>query len=706
MRRRDFLIGTISAVSAAGAAGLVRPLSSRAVVGEGAPALRAFIVSDAHLGWYDPQQPTPEVQTNMMARIMERFPDLDVFFDTGDAHHNGRNRDRERGQWTDIIAGGCGTAPFYYIPGNHEICGVHDADPELRCNMLGSLSCRPYYSVDIKGVHFVSLPELNRAVYVTEETLQWLALDLAVHHDKTTILLSHNNITGTTGPFEEGYRGLVNSEEVLGFMTRHPNVVAWMHGHNHNYEMVVRDGKAFVSNGRIGGFDPSRKSAEGSHGLGGIYFEVRPDALEIRAYSAERGRFLDDLGLDKVSARLDIATSLDPAAPPACSFGSGGALDGQRLPVYHHHAGRGDAELFLLGAPGPVFNDDPGMMLFMSRKNKEGAHRQFMGPSVLGPNDHYEWRDPGVRLYAREDAGARAVIASPRPGYSEYVYYRCAPERTYRARITLDAHEGGQRLRLRLKVFDTEGRERADVPGPEWTLGGGTQTHEFEAALRAPGGVESIYTRPESDVLLQVGVQAEFSGLAAPVDVTGLALSIVGEGESTGNAGVAVDGELVSQAGPLDAARPARLAMPAAREARSVYEVRAGGNRRTSWLVRRSGVDWQVRNAPVADRGEYLEVGPMRNRWQETPEIVLAPMTRTADPFVHRLRHVEQARIYPINRGHRDLRLTIVKTSAPAEAVIATERKPAEVTGADEWTFENGRLRLSLTEGSDVVIRF
>ena len=28
-----------------------------------------------------------------------------------------------RGHWTDIIAGGCGTAPFLYCVGNHELAG-------------------------------------------------------------------------------------------------------------------------------------------------------------------------------------------------------------------------------------------------------------------------------------------------------------------------------------------------------------------------------------------------------------------------------------------------------------------------------------------------------------------------------------------------------------------------------------------------------
>ena len=281
-----------------------------------------------------------------MARITQRFPDLDLFVDTGDAHHNGRDRDPARGAWTEVIANGCGGVPFYYVPGNHEIDHATTDDPEVRCQRLGSLECRPYYSFDLKNIHFISLPELVRAVYINRESLEWLRLDLAANREKSIILFSHNNITGTTGPFEEGYRGLVNGDALLELFDANPNVLAWMHGHNHNYEVVRRKDMLYVSNGRIGGFDPSRRSDVGPYGLGGIYFEVTAQGLIVRSYSAERACFLDELKIDKTAGALSLATTLDTAAKAAYAFGYGGMRPGQQVPVYHHHAG-GDLELYL-----------------------------------------------------------------------------------------------------------------------------------------------------------------------------------------------------------------------------------------------------------------------------------------------------------------------------------------------------------------------
>ena len=159
-------------------------------------SLKGFIVSDAHVGWENEQQPSVEKQKEMIDQIRRKFPDLDVFIDTGDAHHNGKDRDKERGEWTDMILGQDWPIPFFYVPGNHEIAHANDRDSEFTCAVLGSHEARPYYSFDIQGIHFVSVPELIRAVYVPKELLEWLRLDLELNKDKTTILLSHNSLIG------------------------------------------------------------------------------------------------------------------------------------------------------------------------------------------------------------------------------------------------------------------------------------------------------------------------------------------------------------------------------------------------------------------------------------------------------------------------------------------------------------------------------
>ena len=188
----------------------------RRVAGE--PRLKGFIVSDAHFGYRDPMQPKVEESRRAVENIVSRFPDLDVFVDTGDAHHSDAGDDA-RGNWTDIVAGCCGPRPLLYCMGNHEHGHEINAGPEdteARTNRLGSLSCRAYQSWTLKGIHFVAAPQLLNAVYVTEELLEWLELDLTVHRDMTTIIFSHNSLKGTTDPdYDFGYRLVVNSRQVL-----------------------------------------------------------------------------------------------------------------------------------------------------------------------------------------------------------------------------------------------------------------------------------------------------------------------------------------------------------------------------------------------------------------------------------------------------------------------------------------------------------
>ena len=236
---------------------LLKPRATFADPGATDPVLRGFIVSDAHFGWVDPRQPSVAVQIAAMSNIMTRFPNLDVFLDTGDGHHN-TAPDSAYGDWTDVIVRGCGSLPFYFTAGNHEIDSFsHPWDPESKTMRLGSVGCRPYYSFDVKGIHFLVLPELVKTNYIPREELDWAALDLEINRNKTVIILSHNSLLGTTEPREDrGYRVIANSQDIYDLMEKHGRVIAWMHGHNHDYKFVPKPNRLYVSNGRIGGFPP------------------------------------------------------------------------------------------------------------------------------------------------------------------------------------------------------------------------------------------------------------------------------------------------------------------------------------------------------------------------------------------------------------------------------------------------------------------
>lgn len=708
-----------SAGITAGAGAIPRLLLGQSLSSDkGIDTLEGFIVSDAHFGWKHKQQPAPDEQREAMRRIMQRFSKLDVFVDTGDAHHGGAN-DAARGLWTDIIAGGCGELPFHYVAGNHEIIPTCGLDPEWRCNVLGSVSCRPYYSFDIKGIHFVSLPEMKRAVFLTRETMEWLALDLEVNREKTVLILSHNNILGTTTPLGEyGYRGLANSQEVLALLKRYPNVIGWLNGHNHTYEVMAKDNILFVSNGRIGGFVPPPNWGKVGQGhLGGVYFKVSKDGLAVRSYSATAEKFMDEMGDEHLSGCIRTQTSLNAASKPAYSYGFGGMCDGQRIPVVHHHAaGKGKTELFMCGADDASFNDDPDFALYQLRKHDTlGPHHQLMNASIQlnerwgemwVENEVYEWLDPGVRFVTRKSTEDVTRMSIPLIDHGKASCYRCVPGRKYRATLDLESDKGGQTLRLTFVIHDRNQREIAEVPGPVWELRKGRRKKRAMVSMPSLSKLNCIYNNPDSDNTVHLMVMAEFSNMTNQVDLHRFELALADADGPTRDPVIMVDGQRYGHKGELKPEDVIKVRMRPHSAGRTVCQAGAMGNRRITWLIRETAPDWQVRNAPVADMGDHLVVGPMRNAYSEYPEIVIVPMTPNGKAYVHRLRGVDKARVFPLNRGNCTLKVKVAEAAGECEIEVVSAVKPNKVSGTDTWEYKAGRALLKAKEGSVLELDF
>jgi hypothetical protein len=680
--------------------------------------LKGFIVSDSHFGWKNQQQPSVELQIKMMRQIQERFPDLDVFCDTGDAHHSGLNDkegDLARGDWTDVIAGGCGASPLYYIAGNHEIIAQTGNDSEWRCNQLGSVSCRPYYSFDIKGIHFVSLPELESPVFINKESLEWLALDLEINKDSTVILLSHNSIKGTTTLLgERGYRGLVNSRELLDLFEHYPNIIAWMHGHNHTYEVVEQDRKLFVSNGRIGGFIPPVDWGHVGQGhLGGIYFEIRPDRLIVKSYSATKDKFLDELGDTHLSRVLMTKTTVDTDALPAYSYGMGGMCDGQKMPVFHHHTShKVSSELFVAGIGQLAINDDPSFSYYEFRDaGKLGKQWMLMGAQVGYPayftmdNKLWEWGDPGIRLLPQESPEETVDVSIPESIFGKNIYYRCAPGRKYKAELLIDSPLGGQTLQLLFICHDKEGYELVNIEGDIITLQQDRHTYKMEVNIPDLLHHKTIYTNASSDNMIQVMVKARFSQLKSKIVLLNFGFMFAEAGTDTVDPAILIDGSRYAHTGIVAPREVVKFDIPGPSLQRSVYACESKGNRRATWLVRQKSLDWQIRNAPVADGGEYLELGPLRNTWTHRKEIVIVPMVSTDKPYVHRLQNIQKARIYPLNRGNAILKIEIIECSGLGKIIVHSENKPVDVIGSTEWKYNNPELSIEAKQGSVIEVK-
>lgn len=673
--------------------------------------LKGFIVSDAHFGWKNNMQPDPGFQKEMMNRIMKKFPDLDLFLDTGDAHHNDHHDNSDpykaRKNWCDIIQGGCGQVPFYYVVGNHEIYSNEDDDPEIRSNIMGSTSCRPYYSFDMRGIHFISFPELIKTIYITEEEYAWLDLDLKLNKNKTTIFLSHNNILGTTSGNEAGYRGLMDSEKMLGIFKKYPNIISWMHGHNHNFEILEKQDMLFVSNGRIGGFDPSK----GLHGIGGIYFEISLDGLLVKCYSAEKDIFLEDIS-SNLTKELKIPTTLDPLALCAYSYGVGGAKNKERFFVYNHHSGTSQKRaMYVTGCQDAIINDDPFFKKYTERPAWHGLEKVLIAAKINHGNSGFEYTNPGIRLKSSNDWFTTVTL--PCENFNLYSYYRCPVDTDYKIAIDLKTYqvlntgEYKHVLWLRLLVHDSNGRILHMVQSEKIILLSGNQKHEVILKVPPLDDFETIYSNPGSDKLVNIAVIASFSGMEkVDVDIRSLMFSIADADGNTRNPGLLVNNEKCLYNGEITKNEIIKLPLDPGFNERDVIEVTSDGMKRLTFLIKHSDLEWQVRNAAVKDCGNYLEIKKIRNRLSDKMEIIIVPLIKTSDPYVHRIMKSEDIRIYPLSRGNKNLKVEIKEVSDNAQVQVFSYKRPIRVTNVLSWNYENNIISAKIVNPGTILFHF
>lgn len=666
--------------------------------------LTGFVVADAHFGWRDPRQPSVEVSQQMLQRIHQRFPNLDVFLDAGDATHSARE-DAQRAQWLTYLSGEFSQMPLYYVAGNHEIAKKtpklysYEYDPEERATQMGSNSVRPYYSFDLKGIHIISLPPFMNPNYLNAEELAWLKLDLEINQDKTIIIVSHNSLRGTTSNNgRKVYREFVNSDAIFDLMDQYDNIRAWIHGHNHSYEVVEKEGNLFVSAGRMGGFSPAPKRFA-SNNLGGFYFKVSQDALTVRAYSASEQKFIDKLGYPDLSKKIRFETSLDVDAPSSVSYGYGLARDGQRIPAYNHHVNATQRELFISGSPGSIFSDNPRFEAFTEDK----YYGSYLSAVGVYPKNAYRSLDPSIRL-RRRDPGEETKVILPGTPYGRWLYYRTAPDQNYTATLELDAVEGGQQAQLEATVYDSDGNLVASLPADSWQLTEGKQTLRYDFYVPDLSSYPSIYTDDLLDNQFQVSVQARFTNMDQHVTLQQFDLRLSDATNSTSDPEIIVDGNSYKHTGNLIENEYVRFNLPVNTPKRSVFETQASGSGLLTFLVRETGLQWQVRNAVATQSGNDLLIGPMRNHFDSYHEILIAPMGDRTQPYLNRLENVEQARVTYTDSG---VEIELLELhGSEAKLTLVAQDQPREIRGAQGWSFEDGLVEITALDGALINIDF
>ena len=653
-------------------------------------ALKCFIVSDAHIGWDGKEQPSVEKQKKLVRHIVQQFPDLDLAFDTGDAHHGSLNEEQRiqaRTQWLDAIAHQFSLVPFHYIVGNHEL-GKGESDPEKVACALGSMALRPYYAFDSHGIHFVSLPELFDTILITRETLNWLALDLMFNKNKTTIILSHNSIKGTTYyNGATGYRCLVNSEEVKQLLAQHPQVVAWLHGHNHQYEIVDIGQQVHVSNGRIGGFDPPMNWGPFGQGhLGGIYFEISRNALTIKAYSASKGQMLSELGFPHLQLQKSINTSFDPGQDFNYYFGHGMTTDGMRHQVHQHYLGTEDRQLLWQKQSGPV-NENADLQ-FPTKYEFVGKQQIRMLGYKFNSNDiiyattagHLEVSNPKhLEEYALMFPNH---INRKTQWLRRGSYYVCEDGQKYQLRVELsDLDFSTANLSLEVDVYVMPYQTVTKMTLSPSQIAGQYVIFDITVDTQGAANDESLYLR----------FNLHFKQFPEQFTIRSIGLYPASEAQS--DQAVLTHCSGTSQIMTSEGSGLVRL--DACQKAESEWRFSGLGRGLIAWLVQVRDIQWQVRNAVATFSGNKLTVKQRRY----SPEIhhdhtiVLTP-TRSLQFYLNQLLFVEQAEIH-YNMHQIEIRLP--DYSAQTRLLFVCQNEPESVSGAKIEAYSNGVLTLQPT---------
>ena len=623
---------------------------------------------------------------------MRRFPDLDVFLDTGDAHHNYATAE-DRGHWTETIAGGCERLPFYFLAGNHDVdAWGYDWDPEQDSMRLGSVPCRPYFSFDIKNIHFLAIPELMSVSTVTDEVLAWARLDLAMNEDKKVIVVSHNALAGTTVPNNDSaYRVVTNSNDVFKLLDENPNVLAWMHGHNHDYNLVLKHNRLYVSNGRIGGFVPEDSTNAASNQLkaplGGIYFEVYPEKFVVRCYSAEHDKFLDELpGGSSLAHTMQIPTLLKADAPAAFSFGMALMPPGTKMPVYTYHASSSN-RLFLQHCHDDVINQNRSLDQYSVRVTGPRTERNLVGytfkPDVEPDTNKpigYEFNNPGITILPT-DGENPFMLSIPGQARGRRGYYRGCPGSTVDLEIDLGKVPPGAQCHAILNFATTDTKEKGSGTRQEINVSEGNRTASCAFQL-ASAGDSGIYSDVGSDYVVSFWIDLRIASVTEALEIKGIRI------RTKSPAGLAEQPVLQMGEQRFEGARQAPT-----KESVIQFDGLSLDSDRTvatnlsakpiNWLMRVEP-SWQSRNAPLFQHDKIISIARRTNSFGANKEIILVPMAVIAAPYVHRLTGICPADVHIFDDQDRSLKVDVKKIDGAGLVTVSTTSKPKKMVNA-EW---------------------
>jgi len=656
--------------------------------------ISGFIISDAHIGWRGKDQPSLDEQSKAMQVIRKKFPNLDLLFDTGDVHHGYLDEDervKARDHWLTNLVNPFSDSIFHYIPGNHELQkGPYDT--ELTAGILGSHNFRPYYSFDFKGVHFISLPQLRDTVLITKESLDWLEHDLQINRSKTTLVFSHNSISNTTFTNgESSYREVINSDDVLNILDRHNNVVGWFHGHNHQYEIVNKESRLYVSNGRIGGFNPPKKWGEFGQGhLGGIYFEINENGLKVSCFSATANDFLSELGFKNLSQTLDTPTSFEKRAGLNYYFGHGNLTNNVSHEINNYYLSNEKTEVFTKKVENEILNENSNFK-FPSELSFSGKAVNRVVGYHLRPR-HLKTKTVDEGVLVKNEKGGMVTLTLPsmkvvkgnfltRPGY-----FRC---------------ESGDQFSAELEFrFPISASPDAKVIMTHYVF------DEYHSILYKSDSKEFLASNVNNDKkYFDVPYNLESKGnmkyLKVGVEMIDFpAEFVLSKFVINKTAGHEINATLqIGNSAPFPVRHETKINSEVLNKGTS--SLKYLGSETISCIVKVRDIDWQIRNAVSSYEDSTIKLLKYGHNFQNIPEVVLTP-AKPMDLYLNKVVDLMPLEVSYIKNG---IVVSLTNLTSEAKLVFQSKITTVDVNGGELISHDNGLITI-VPKTKVVIIKY
>jgi hypothetical protein len=230
-------------------------------------------------------------------------------------------------------------------------------------------------------------------------------------------------------------------------------------GHNHQYEIVKKHDRLYVSNGRIGGFNPPKSWGDFGQGhLGGIYFEINHIGLTVKSFSATENCFLEDLGFSHLSNQLHIPTSFQPDGKTNYYWGHGKMLNDINYHFHSHYLTDNTPYAVITTNSDAIINENNNLSyeteFFFAGSDLNRVVGFVVRPGALKPIDTKQ----GFMINTLAQNKFKIHFPEENYLYDTYLsrsgYYRCARNCKYQLSTIFSNLGDNTSIKYRFKVLD------------------------------------------------------------------------------------------------------------------------------------------------------------------------------------------------------------------------------------------------------------